>query len=140
MEYIVETIRKAIIKGLKKVDIGNGKKITPMSIPWTFRSIALLLVIDAIQNRLGENIDDEAYKGILTTLSPSSLTIESLSQGAQFDAFIDWWLDQEAVMEDGWDDEKEEFDDSKARSWYWWDDAIEKWNQFAINHYQKQEG
>ena len=129
------TIREGIMGSLKKrkpkdVD-GMLLPSLPIMVPYLARAFALLLYLDSCQRNSIEPDED-----IVNTLS-NSFTMKSLTQDAQLMAFLEWWVEQEATMNTGWNDETEVFEDDKYDCWYEAKSIIQSWNKFAVEEWAK---
>lgn len=132
-----EKIREALEKipgdheAAKVGDKYFGNDRYSMCIQWFFQSISGVAV-HVYRAAFGYDYDD-SHKDITAIQKALNhdFSLPSLMGGAQFGAFVNWLLDQEAAEptynEDG----------EGENAWYWSNAIGEKFNEFAAEHWMK---
>lgn len=134
-----DKIREALEKipsdpeAAKAGDLFFGKDHYPLSIQWFLQSISGIAV-HIYRGAFGYDYDNSHEEiTVIQKALHRDLSMPSLVGGAQFGAFVNWLLDQEAAEptfnEDG----------EGEKVWYWDDAVAEKFNEFATKHWMKPE-
>lgn len=124
---IREAFKNAMNLTKEEIFVLNGDKkattpILPLPVTYCFKTMALVLYIDAVQ-RQGKEPDAD----VLKVLNNDDITsLASLAQFMQLSGYLQWWFDQEAKFAD--------FDEEGNQTQSFWYDTsaiIDSWNEYA---------